>query len=915
MVFTPARLSAWLPLFFFLFLAAGPVARAQAPAWQTAISIGGGAYSDIQAAAADGQGHVFVVGHFEGTAVFGTTTLLSAGGTDAFIAKWDRLSNSFVWAQRAGGTGADYAVGVAVQAGRVYVVAGNFASVTAGFGGITLASAGGRDAYVASLTDSGSSGAFRWAQRAGSTDNEAASGVAVSGANVYLTGIFNGTMTTIGNTVLVNAGLGNSNDVFIAKLMEIGGDAGFVWAQRAGSNNDDYAAAVAVQGSGVYVAGQFVGPTGDFGPFRLTNAGGSDVFVTKLTDAGPSSSFAWAQRAGGADGDYAADLAVNGPSVYVAGGFESRAADFGSTTIGNVGLFTDVFVAKLTDAGPSSSFAWAQRAGGVSAEQATSLAVVGSSVYVAGYFTGEPASFGSTVLTNALLGTGSPADVFVAKLDDQGASSRFSWAQQAGGTGYDVAAAIAAEGSSVYVGGAFDSRISHFGSLTLASGGSTPAFFASLTDTETLTVRIEGDTLLCNGGQLSLTATPSAPATAYLWNTGATSATIPVTQPGTYTVTATFSSGVIRTSQRRVFAFSPLVGITGDSVLCSSPLNLLGLAANAMSYQWSTGAATAALAVTQPGTYALTVRFGNGCSTTRRVTVRVPTLAISGPSQVCPGGSGVLTAVAPGAVSYRWSTGATTASVAVSQAGSYSVVATFPAGCTLSTAQAVTLPVAAISGDSLVCAGRSVRLTAAQPGATAYQWSTGATTAAIEVAQAGLYSVVVTYDAGCQRSASQRVRLVSVLAPFSLGLDTTVCEGTVLLLRPVSADNRAGVAYRWSTGGTAPTLLVQQAGTYTLQLSTVCETRTVSRSIGYQSCVTIPNIITPNHDGHNDQFVVLGLTGNWALKMYTRWGQQVFSTNAYRNNWGADAAPGLYYYWLQQSGAGTTYKGWLEIAR
>ena len=83
----------------------------------------------------------------------------------------------------------------------------------------------------------------------------------------------------------------------------------------------------------------------------------------------------------------------------------------------------------------------------------------------------------------------------------------------------------------------------------------------------------------------------------------------------------------------------------------------------------------------------------------------------------------------------------------------------------------------------------------------------------------------------------------------------------------------------------------------------------------YQNCFFIPNIITPNGDGQNDVFTVRGLPpGAWALTVYNRWGRLVYHAENYRNEWGASAAPGLYYYLLQQPGHGSAYKGWVEAA-
>jgi hypothetical protein len=79
--------------------------------------------------------------------------------------------------------------------------------------------------------------------------------------------------------------------------------------------------------------------------------------------------------------------------------------------------------------------------------------------------------------------------------------------------------------------------------------------------------------------------------------------------------------------------------------------------------------------------------------------------------------------------------------------------------------------------------------------------------------------------------------------------------------------------------------------------------------------LVIPNIITLNDDRLNDRFRIAGLTGVWTLQVYNRWGDQVFSTDSYGNDWGGEAAAGVYYYLLRQPATAATYTGWLEVTR
>jgi hypothetical protein len=466
-------------------------AAAQAPAWQSARAVATATaaatnnFSTVTATALDAAGNVFLAGYFRNTVVLGGTTLTSSlGSLDVFVAKFNPVSNQFVWAQRAGGSDYDYAYALAVSGTSIYVT-GVFRSPTAGFGATTLTNTGSNDVFVAKLTDAGSTGNFAWAQRAGGTGNDQATTLAVSGTSVYVAGNFGSTTAAFGSTTLANAGtFVGTDDVFVAKLTDAGSTGSFAWAQRAGGGNIDGANMLAVSGTSVYVAGIFDSPTAGFGLTTLTNAGSNtaDGFVAKLTDAGNTGSFAWAQRAGGMGNDYANALAVSGTSVYVTGSFGSPTAGFGLTTLTNAGSMNtaDVFVAKLTDAGNAGSFAWAQRAGGTGSDNAISLAMSGTSVYVAGGFNSPTAGFGLTTLTNA--GNTSTDDVFVAKLTDAGSTGSFAWAQRAGGTGNDYANALAVSGPSVYVAGYFGSSTADFSAITLLNSSFRLGFLASLTD-------------------------------------------------------------------------------------------------------------------------------------------------------------------------------------------------------------------------------------------------------------------------------------------------------------------------------------------------------------------------------------------------------------------------------------------------
>ncbi|MEK7413395.1 MAG: hypothetical protein AAB263_08765, partial [Planctomycetota bacterium] len=283
----------------------------------------------------------------------------------------------------------------------------------------------------------------------------------------------------------------------------------------------------------------------------------------------------------------------------------------------------------------------------------------------------------------------------------------------------------------------------------------------------TASISPSGATTFCEGGSVTLTASGGS---FYLWNTGATTAAITVSTSNTYTVIVTGANGCTDT-ESQVVTVNPLptAGITpnGATTFCEGGSVML-TASGGTTYVWSTGATTAAITVSNSGTYTVTATDANGCTDTESQVVTVnplPTAGITpnGATTFCEGGSVMLTA--SGGVSYVWSTGATTAAITVSISGTYTVTATDGNGCTDTESQVVTvnpLPTASISGASSICSGETIMLTAS--GGISFLWSTGATTASISVSATGTYSVTATDANVCTDDASHLVSATDPLA-------------------------------------------------------------------------------------------------------------------------------------------------------
>ncbi len=83
----------------------------------------------------------------------------------------------------------------------------------------------------------------------------------------------------------------------------------------------------------------------------------------------------------------------------------------------------------------------------------------------------------------------------------------------------------------------------------------------------------------------------------------------------------------------------------------------------------------------------------------------------------------------------------------------------------------------------------------------------------------------------------------------------------------------------------------------------------------------IPNVITPNGDRKNDEFVINGL-GKFSsneLIIFDRWGSHVYQKKGYQNDWsGEGLVAGTYFYILfvvDFKGVQTEFKGWIQLIR
>lgn len=327
--------------------------------------------------------------------------------------------------------------------------------------------------------------------------------------NLFVVGNFTG-QVHLGGWVLNSAG---SNDIFLAKYVPATGQ--WAWVEQAGGTEADAAGSVTVVGNTIYVAGSITNTLSDAQRVRFgTNAvqlgaasnQSSDLFVAKYTDNGTGASLNWTQVGGGTGYDGAHALAVVGNNVYVAGSFQNNRTDqytvrFGgsgstpgtllqyganNSSIGN----NDWLLVKYTDNGSSATVSWTQAGGGSGDDNAASLAVNGTSLYLAGAIGNNAADVNGVTFGGSGTAPGtvrhygasplSNLDAAVVKYTDQGTSAVVNWTLSGGGTDNDQATSVAVNGANVYLTGYIINTLQDAKQVRFGNSGSGPGTVVQL---------------------------------------------------------------------------------------------------------------------------------------------------------------------------------------------------------------------------------------------------------------------------------------------------------------------------------------------------------------------------------------------------------------------------------------------------
>jgi len=382
-------------------------------------------------------------------------------------------------------------------------------------------------------------------------------------------------------------------------------------------------------------------------------------------------------------------------------------------------------------------------------------------------------------------------------------------------------------------------------------------------------------------------------------------------------------------------------------------------------YRWNTGDSTQTLIIRQTGLYAIVSASNEyGCTDPGSDTVAiafrnapvpaVPILQSPLSQQVCVGQQVWLKATSPGQV--VWSNGTASDSTQTRAPAKLWAITRTSEGCTSSATDTLSLTLAPTprlslqAENNLFCEEKAVIHSIQISGTDVFNLETSVLGGEI-IAQSNA-EIVVNWLAGQNLNRSLQV------VPFSaLG-----CQGTAEIYRPLlaakpeitllaidslyctgqneeqritvssTATDSLGIAL---TGGellsSSPTeIMLRWLSAPGLKRITVqpfshlgCAGEAVdfSPSVDLAACraqfpLLIPNVVTPNADGKNDQLKLGNISYHQPVKLRlaNRWGSTIFQTDNYQNTWPeGEIAPGTYFLWLESFGK--VWKGMVEVLR
>nr|MDQ3046405.1 gliding motility-associated C-terminal domain-containing protein [Bacteroidota bacterium] len=427
---------------------------------------------------------------------------------------------------------------------------------------------------------------------------------------------------------------------------------------------------------------------------------------------------------------------------------------------------------------------------------------------------------------------------------------------------------------------------------------------------------------LCNGSA-SVSATGGLAPYAYLWNdvSAQTNDTASGLCAGTYFVEVTGADGCVSIASVIIDEPTPIGFSVSNTIepLCNGNSNgsITAIPSGGTlpySYSWAPAGGSAATATGLPAnTYTVTVIDANGCSSTQTIILTSPTvLTISStttPSSCNTIPDGAIDVTVGGGTlpyAYQWSGGSTAVTEDLSGvlSGSYTITVTDSNNCTVADTiilTANTTVIAVAGNDTTFCENGAIALNAAgSTNAVNFQWfqlpgntPLGSTANISLTPSNGITAYYVTVDNGTGCFDSDTINVTSNPLPnVNAGVDVTIVIGGSSSIGGTPTTSTPGATLVWTPLPGLDNSTIQNpvanpvtTTTYTVTVTSAQGCVSIdSMVVTVLPTIFIPNGISPNADGANDEWVIDGieLFPDCIVEVYNRWGELLFQSPGYK---------------------------------
>lgn len=229
-----------------------------------------------------------------------------------------------------------------------------------------------------------------------------------------------------------------------------------------------------------------------------------------------------------------------------------------------------------------------------------------------------------------------------------------------------------------------------------------------------------------------------------------------------------------------------------------------------------------------------------------------------------------------------------------------------------------------VSSDVSICRGDQTQLSA--NGGVSYHWlpslfisNQSSSSPIVSPTETTTYTVEIETPNGCLLEEEVTVSVEDVVfVDFEVVPSIRSCNTNTSFEFINNTEYDGEMIWDFGDGQTATadnlTYVYETAGSYTATLL-VDENCVADMRVSLLSeQLFVPNVITPNNDGRNDQFVI-DYSLPLELTIIDRTGSPVYESSDYQNNWDAKGVPsGVYYYNIRFS-SGTSCRGWLQVIK